>query len=145
LVLSNGQTGVASELRTFQWQDGWYFSGGAEYIWSDRLTMRGGIGYEISPVTDQVRAAIIPDNDRFWASVGASWQVIKGMHFDVAYTHIWVKDPNINLVAGNPSFFAGPPALPYVGNVNSHFDLLSMALVIRMDELEPTWRKPFYK
>lgn len=129
----------------FQWQDGWFFSGGAEYIWSDRLTMRGGIGYEISPVTDQVRDPIIPDNDRFWASVGATWQVIKGVHFDVAYTHIWVKDPNINLVAGNPSFLAGPPALPYVGTVNSHYDLLSAALVIRMDDLEPTLRKPFYK
>ncbi len=62
----------------FQWQDGWFFSGGAEYIWSDRLTMRGGVGYEISPVTDQVRTPFIPDNDRFWASIGATWQVIKG-------------------------------------------------------------------
>ena len=129
----------------FQWQDGWFFSGGAEYTWSDQLTMRGGIGYEISPVTDQVRNPIIPDNDRFWASIGASWKVIKGMHFDLAYTHIWVKDPNINLVAGNPSFLAGPPALPYVGTVKSHFDLLSVALVMRMDELESSWRKPFYK
>ena len=128
-VRSNGQTGAASEPRTscsstgppatalghpvsipFQWQDGWFFSGGAEYIWTDRLTVRGGIGYEISPVTDQVRTPIVPDNDRFWASIGATWQVIKGMHFDVAYSHIWVKDPNINLVAGNPSFLAGPPA-----------------------------------
>ena len=25
-----------------QWEDGWFFSAGAEYIWSDRLTMRGG-------------------------------------------------------------------------------------------------------
>ena len=39
----------------FQYRDGWFFSGGAEYMWNDRLTVRGGIGYEISPVTDQVR------------------------------------------------------------------------------------------
>ena len=131
----------------FQWQDGWFFSGGAEYIWSDRLTVRGGLGYEISPVTDQVRGPIIADNDRFWASVGATWQVIKGVHFDVAYSHLWVKDPNLNIVAGNPSFITIPGfgGAPYVGNVNAHVDILSAALVIRMDDLEPTLRKPFYK
>jgi len=131
----------------FQWKDGWFFSGGAEYIWSDRLTVRGGLGYEISPVTDQVRGPIVPDNDRFWASVGASWQVIKGVHFDVAYSHIWVKDPNLNIVAGNPSFITitGFGGAPYVGNVSAHVDILSAALVIRMDDLEPTLRKPFYK
>ena len=62
----------------FQYKDGWFFSGGAEYNWTDRLTVRGGIGYEISPVTDQVRMPLVPDNDRFWASVGATWQVFKG-------------------------------------------------------------------
>jgi long-chain fatty acid transport protein len=131
----------------FQWQDGWFFSGGAEYIWSDRLTVRGGLGYEISPVTDQVRGPIIADNDRFWASVGATWQVIKGIHFDVAYSHLWVKDPNLNIVAGNPNFITIPGfgGAPYVGNVNAHVDILSAALVIRMDDLEPTLRKPFYK
>jgi long-chain fatty acid transport protein len=129
----------------FQYKDGWFFSGGAEYIWTDQLTVRGGIGYEISPVTDQVRTPIVPDNDRFWASVGATWQVIRGVHFDVAYSHVWVKDTAINLVSGNPSFIAGPPALPYIGNVDAHVDILSVALVFRMDEVEPALKKPFYK
>jgi long-chain fatty acid transport protein len=129
----------------FQYKDGWFFSGGAEYICTDRLTMRGGIGYEISPVTDQVRRPDVPDNDRFWASVGATWQVIKGVHFDVAYTHVRVKDPTINLVPGNPAFIAGPPALPYVGSGNAHSDILSAALVFRLDDIEPTQRRPFLK
>jgi long-chain fatty acid transport protein len=105
--------------------------------------MRGGIGYEISSVTDQVRRPDVPD--RFWASVGATWQVIKGVHFDVAYTHVWVKDPTINLVSGNPAFIAGPPALPYVGSGNAHSDILSAALVFRLDDIEPTQRRPFLK
>jgi long-chain fatty acid transport protein len=126
----------------FQYRDGWFFSGGAEYICTDRLTLRGGLAYEISPVTDQVRIPLVPDNDRFWASVGATWQVVKGVHFDVAYSHVWVKDTSINIVAGNPSFI---PGLPYTGTVDSHVDILSVALVVRMDEVEPTLRKPFYK
>ena len=127
----------------FQYRDGWFFSGGAEYIWSDRLTVRGGVGYEISPVTDQVRTPLVPDNNRVWASVGATWQVIKGMHFDVAYSHVWVSDTSVNISAasGNPSF----TGITYIGNVNSHVDILSLALVMRFDEIEPTVRKAYMK
>jgi long-chain fatty acid transport protein len=127
----------------FQYRDGWFFSGGAEYIWSDRLTVRGGVGYEISPITDQVRTPLVPDNDRVWASIGATWQVIKGLHFDVAYSHVWVSDTSVNISAasGNPHF----NGITYIGNVNSHVDILSLALVMRFDEIEPTMRKAYMK
>ena len=63
----------------FQWQDGWFFSGGAEYICTDRLTVRGGIGYEISPVTDQVRTPhscrTMTDSGRRLAQPGRSSKV----------------------------------------------------------------------
>ena len=119
----------------FQYKDGWFFSGGAEYKWTDRLTVRGGIGYEISPIKDQVREPLIPDNDRFWASIGATWQVFRGLHFDLAYSHIWVKDPTINISAGsgNPWFIPGGTA-PYVGSANAHVDIFSGSLVFRWDE-----------
>ena len=67
--------GVDSRDLPIQYDDGWFFSAGAEYRWTERLTVRGGIGYEISPITDQVRTPRLPDNDRFWASIGASWKV----------------------------------------------------------------------
>jgi long-chain fatty acid transport protein len=127
----------------FQYSDGWFFSGGAEYNWTNQLTVRGGIGYEISPITDQVRTPLVPDNDRIWASMGASWRLSKALHFDLAYTHVWVKDTPINLSAtsGNPSF----NGITYVGNVNGRADIISFALVARFDELEPTARRPFLK
>jgi long-chain fatty acid transport protein len=117
----------------FQYKDGWFFSGGVEYKWTDQLTVRAGGGYEISPVTDQVRMPIIPDNDRVWGSVGATWQVFRGLHFDVAYSHVWVKDPSINISAtsGNPWF----NGIPYVGSGSAHVDILSGSLVFRWDEV----------
>lgn len=120
----------------FQYRDGWFFSGGAEYLWNDRLTLRTGLGYEISPIDDQVRTPRLPDNDRFWASIGATWQVFKGLHFDLAYSHLWVKDPSINISAtsGNP-WFNG--AVTYIGGVSAHVDILSASLVYRWDEPEP--------
>lgn len=122
----------------FQYQDGWFFSAGAEYQWNDRLTLRSGIGYEISPITDQVRTPRVPDNDRFWLSVGATWQVFKGLHFDLAYSHLFVKDPTINISAtsGNPSFNPASP-IPYIGDVSAHVDILSGSLVFRWDDPGP--------
>jgi long-chain fatty acid transport protein len=119
----------------FQYDDGWFFSVGSEYRWSDRLTLRSGIGYEISPITDQVRIPIIPDNNRFWASIGASWEVWKGFAFDVAYSHLWVKDPSINITStsGNPWF----DGVPYVGEGKAHVDILSIGIKYRWDEPAP--------
>jgi long-chain fatty acid transport protein len=123
----------------FQYQDGWFFSVGGEYQWSDRLTLRSGVGYEISPVTDQVRMAVIPDNDRFWLSVGASWKIARGFDVDLAYSHIWVRDPSINASAasGNPWF----DGVTYIGDVSAHVDVLSIGVKYRWDEPAPA-KKP---
>lgn len=48
----------------FQFEGGWLFSVGAEYQWADKLAVRGGVGYEKSPITDTVRIPLLPDNDR---------------------------------------------------------------------------------
>jgi len=123
----------------FQYRDGWFFSGGAEYRWNERLALRSGIGYEISPVSDQVRTPAVPDNDRLWVSVGASWQVFKGFTFDLAYSHLFVKDPNVNITAasGNP-WFNG--SVSYVGTTDAHIDILSGSLVWRFGA-EPAPKK----
>ena len=119
----------------FQYQDGWLFSVGAEYIASDRLTLRTGVGYEISPVTDQVRTPLIPDNDRFWASVGASWKIGMGITADLAYSHLFVRSTPINISAssGNP-WFATTGGVTYIGSVESHVDILSIGVKYRWDE-----------
>ena len=51
---SAGSVGV-TPVTCLQLCDGWFFSLGAEYQWTERLMVRGGAAYEISPVTDDVR------------------------------------------------------------------------------------------
>ena len=58
----------------FQYDDGWFYSLGAEYQWNPQLALRAGIGYEKSPITDQVRIPVLADDDRFWLSIGASYK-----------------------------------------------------------------------
>jgi long-chain fatty acid transport protein len=116
----------------FQYDDGWFFSLGAEYQWSERLAVRGGVAFERSPITDQVRIPLLPDNDRTWLSVGATYKVSNKISFDLAYSHIFVKSTPIAISAtsGNPWF----DGITYNGDVDSHVDIISAALKFRWDE-----------
>ena len=116
----------------FQYSDGWFYSVGAEYQWNDRLMVRGGIGFEKSPITDGVRTPRLPDNDRTWLSVGASYHISKSLVADLAYSHLFVKDTPINISAasGNPWF----STYTYIGSVSSHVDIFSIAIKYRFDD-----------
>jgi long-chain fatty acid transport protein len=128
-------SGATATTLPFQFRDGWFFSLGAEYQWTDRLAVRGGVGYEISPVTDAVRIPVLPDNDRIWLSVGTTWALMKDLYVDLAYSHLFVRSTSINITAasGNPWF----DGIGYVGDVNAHVDILSIALKYRWGAPEP--------
>ena len=121
----------------FQWKDGWFFSLGAEYQWSPQIALRGGIGYEISPVTDSVRGPAIPDDDRTWLSIGGTYQYNAKTSFDLAYSHVFVKSAPINISdASNPLFAIGG-GTTYTGSVSSSIDIISVALRYRFDDPAP--------
>lgn len=72
-----------------EWQDTWLFSIGADYKINDAFTIRGGLAYETSPIDDQsTRMAVIPDSDRVWFSLGASWYPTQDLQFDVGATYL---------------------------------------------------------
>lgn len=86
------------------WDDGWFFSGGFEYDYSSQITLRAGGAYEISPVRDATqRLTQVPDSDRVWLSLGASYRYSEVTTFDVGYAHVFFDDAHIHRAAlGNP-------------------------------------------
>lgn len=133
---------ILSSTIPFEYKDGWFFSVGAEYMMTQALKLRAGVGYEKSPITDDVRIPLLPDNDRFWVAVGGSYQWSPKLSFDLAYSHLFVKDTPINVVAGNPSF----TGVAYVGTVDSHVDIISVAMHYRWDSPPaPEPKKGYFK
>ena len=55
------------------WDDSLRISIGATYHCSESLTLRGGLAFDGSPVNDSNRTLRIPDADRIWVSIGASY------------------------------------------------------------------------
>lgn len=131
----NRNTGVPFTELAFHYKDAWMVSLGGEYKWNEYLTLRTGIAYEKSPISDAVRNVRIPDNDRIWASLGATYNYSSRLSFDVAYTHIWVKNPDVRIAAGNPAYnpLIGP-ASAFVANGKAHVDIISVGLKYRWDE-----------
>ena len=81
----------------FQWDDGWFFSGGIEYDVSKQLTVRGGVAYEISPIDSPTqRLPQVPDSDRIWLSFGATYNWSETMSFDIGYTHVFFDDARLD-------------------------------------------------
>jgi long-chain fatty acid transport protein len=128
-----GTTGVVTI--PFQYSNSWFYSVGAEYQWTDKLAVRGGVAYETSPVTDLVRVPTVPDDDRTWLSLGASYKYSNKMTFDLAYSHVFVKSAPINIVSGNPTYSA--LAGTYTGTTDSHLDIVSVAMHYRWDDPAP--------
>ena len=113
-------------------KDGWFYAAGAEYEWTPQWTLRAGVAWEKSPVTDAVRGLVVPDNDRLWLSAGASWKYSSKITFDLAYSHGFVRSTSVNLVnTSNPLF--SPLKGTYTGTVDTHFDIFSVALRYRFD------------
>lgn len=79
-----------------QFDDGWFFSLGGEYKYDPNWTFRTGLGYEIAPTTDEHRSMRLPDADRVWASIGASYNWTEQLSIDAGYSHLFVEDAPVD-------------------------------------------------
>ncbi|MBW4519077.1 MAG: outer membrane protein transport protein [Scytolyngbya sp. HA4215-MV1] len=78
------------------WKDTVRLGVGVNYAMNDQLTLRTGIAYDPSPVKDEFRTARVPDNDRVWLAVGASYQASPSLSIDIGYAHLFVDKAPIN-------------------------------------------------
>lgn len=78
------------------WKDTVRLGVGMNYAMNDKLTLRTGIAYDPSPVKDEFRTARVPDNDRVWLAVGASYQASPSLSIDIGYAHLFVDKAPIN-------------------------------------------------
>lgn len=104
------------------WDDSYRYSVGANYRWSDRLTLRGGVAYDATPVSDTYRTARIPDESRTWIAFGAQYRLSPKTLLDVGYAHLFVDDARINKTE------TGPVTL--TGEYEASVDILSAQLTL---------------
>ena len=71
------------------WKDTYLMTLGYDAKMSDFWTLRGGVGYETSTISDPtLRTGTIPDADRYWLAIGSSFHWTKDFQTDVAFAHL---------------------------------------------------------
>jgi len=79
-----------------RWRNAWFGALGAEYHVTPCWIFRGGVAYDQTPTTSY-RDPRIPDNNRIWANIGASYKVNDILSFDAAYSHIFIQEQTVNV------------------------------------------------
>ena len=94
-------------VEPFEWSDSTFVSLGAEYKLNDRWTLRGGIADDQTPTSLVHRTPRLPDDDRRWFSIGATWAATDALDVNFGFTHITPDDPKVDIVSSG-SRIAGP-------------------------------------
>lgn len=95
-------------VEPFEWKDTVFASLGAEYKLNDAWTLRGGVAKDETPTSIEHRTPRLPDDDRTWYSIGATWQLSEAMEVSFAVTHIKPEDPRVDISDNQGHHLAGP-------------------------------------
>ncbi|MFH4533701.1 outer membrane protein transport protein [Vibrio diabolicus] len=82
-------------VKVENWEDNYRFAVGATYQLDPKLALRTGIAYDTSAVSDKNRTNTIPETDRTWLSIGATYDWTKDFSLDAGFTYIFAKDAPI--------------------------------------------------
>ena len=104
------------------WRDTFRLGLGVNYNASDTLTLRAGFAFDKTPVKDEFRTFRLPDGDRFWLSIGASYQLSKNLRFDIGYAHLFVNEL---------PFSQGSPTEGFIiGTFNNNVNILGVQMTL---------------
>ncbi|MFT0532036.1 OmpP1/FadL family transporter [Castellaniella hirudinis] len=104
-----------------RFKDAWRVALGAHYRYSDRWTFKGGVAWDQSPVRDAAyRPSALPDNDRYWVSLGAKYHFNKSTSVDIGYAHLFVKSTSVD------NHSADTTAGTFKGDYKSSADLIGV-------------------
>ncbi|WP_345969882.1 outer membrane protein transport protein [Sulfurimonas sp. HSL1-6] len=96
---------------------------------SEKFLLRTGIAYDQKAVKNRYRRTPrIPDNDRFWLSIGAGYALNGMLSIDAAYSHLFVASTKIE-----NTFESSIPELNHTlkGTYDSSVDILSVQLSMK--------------
>jgi len=97
LVIKFDNLAQPTSTQPENWEDSYRYAIGANYQLDSKMTLRGGVAVDQTPVPSaEDRTARIPGNDRTWISLGLGYEIDKHTSIDVGYSHLIVKDTDIN-------------------------------------------------
>ncbi len=120
----NSDVDRLNSVKAEDWDNSMRYGLGLEYQANDRWSWRAGVAYDETPIPNaQRRTPRIPDSDRTWIAVGASYHYSDNIILDAAYTHIFMKDSSIE-----DTFTSGTQTYELSGKYKSSVDIVGVQL-----------------
>lgn len=94
-------------VEPFEWRDTEFMSLGGEFKLNDSFTLRAGVAYDETPTHIETRTPRLPDDDRTWYSIGATWAASEALEVNFGYTRIEPDAPRVDITASG-STLEGP-------------------------------------
>jgi long-chain fatty acid transport protein len=114
-------------VTTFDWNDTFRYSLGANYYASENWTVRAGIAYDETPIPgSKHREPRVPDNNRIWTTIGLGYRVSNFLALDLAYAHVFVEDGKTHKNGLGNDIARGA----LYGNYDTHGDVIGLELSI---------------
>lgn len=121
LKLADGTQPTTTE----NFRDTWSLSLGAQWAVAPGWKLRTGMMYDQTPTRDQYRSTIIPDVDRLWASVGATYEISDSVALDFSYQHMFAKEGPINRTNSFPTLAT---TVQTTGTTETSADIVGLTL-----------------
>lgn len=97
------------------WQDSWFLAAGASWRPAEGWLVRMGLAYDQTPIRSRYRTPRLPDSDRYWLSLGISYEPRPWLSLDLAATHIFMDDATVRLRTDTPDD-------RFRGNLDAEYD-----------------------
>ena len=122
IVFANPAT--PASILEINYDDAFRYAVGFEWYATKALTLRAGFAYDETPIkSPEFRTPRIPDDNRYFLSAGAKWSLTHCLDVDVAYAHLFVDQPEVDLIDSQGHQLRG--------NYDASVDIVSAALTLR--------------
>jgi len=90
------ESGASDSVTTLDWNDTWRLAMGFTYSPNEKWDYRFGGAYDESPVPNPaLRTVRVPGNDRFWFTLGTSYQINDAFALSGGYAHLFISNAAI--------------------------------------------------
>ena len=89
--------GLPDSVTDESWGNAYSVNVGIDYFYSDKWTFRAGYMFDQTPVPDKTRNPRVPDEDRHWIAIGATFKANQKFQIDFGYSHIFFDNADVNV------------------------------------------------
>jgi len=112
-------SGAQENVLAYHWKNALRYALGTTYTPNESLAFRMGLALEETPVpNDRYRIPQIPDEDRFWFSVGTGYRFSDRVTMDIGYSYLLGREADIDKSAEGYDRYRGALKGTFEGHSN---------------------------